>query len=93
MVMSSDGTVKDTIVKDGEIFGNPDRKFNLVILNFLANGGDDYPFQELSNRNRLNLYVGRGYGENFDYPSADINGDSGRSSKFSYTDGEQDALA
>ncbi|MAH63082.1 MAG: bifunctional metallophosphatase/5'-nucleotidase [SAR324 cluster bacterium] len=89
VTLTSDGTVKDTIVKDGEIFGNPDRRFNLVTLNFLANGGDDYPFQELSNPNRLNLYAGRGYGENFDYPSADINGDPGRSFKFSYTGGNR----
>ena len=58
--LTSDGTVKDTIVKDGEIFGNQDRRFNLVTLNFLANEGNDYPFQKLNNPNRLNLYLGRG---------------------------------
>ena len=93
VTLTSDGTVKDTIVEDGDILSNPDRRLNLVTLNFLANGGDDYPFQELSNPNRLNLCVGRVYGKNFDYPSADIYGVPGRSSKFSYISGEQDTLA
>ncbi len=65
----------------------------MVTLNFLANGGDDYPFKELSAPNRLNLYAGRGYGEKVDYPNADTRKDPGRNSKFSYTGGEQDAFA
>ena len=92
-ILNSDGTVTDTIVKDGDVVGNPDRRFNIVTLNFLANGGDDYPFQELSEPNRLNLYAGRGYGEKVDYPNADTTKDPGRNSKFSYTGGEQDAFA
>jgi len=92
-IFYSDGNVTDTIVKDGDIVGNPDRRFNMVTLNFLANGGDDYPFQELSEPNRLNLYAGRGYGEKVDYPNADTTKDPGRNSKFSYTGGEQDAFA
>ena len=92
-ILNSDGTVMDTIVKDGDIVGNPDRRFNMVTLNFLANGGDDYPFKELSAPNRLNLYAGRGYGEKVDYPNADTTKDPGRNSKFSYTGGEQDAFA
>jgi hypothetical protein len=65
----------------------------MVTLNFLAHGGDDYPFQELSNPNRLNLYGGRSYGEKVDYPSVDSTRDPGLSSEFSYTGGEQDAFA
>ena len=65
----------------------------MVTLNFLANGGDDYPIQELSEPNRLNLYAGRGYREKIGYPNADITKDPGRNSKFSYTGGVQDAFA
>ena len=92
-IFNSDGNVTDTIVKDVDIVGNPDRRFNTVTLNFLANGADDYPFQELSKPNRLNLYAGRGYGEKADYPNADTTKDPGSNSKFSYTGGEQDTLA
>ena len=84
-VLNSDGTFKDLIMNDGDILGNPDRRFNMVTLNFLANGGDDYPFQELSNPNRLNLYGGRSYGEKVDYPSVDTTRDPGLSSEFGYT--------
>ena len=92
-IFNSDGNVTDTIVKDVDIVGNPDRRFNTVTLNFLANGADDYPFQELSKPNRLNLYAGRGYGEKADYPNADTTKDPGSNSEFSYTGGEQETLA
>ena len=62
-IFNSDVTVTETIIKDRNIVGNPDRRFNMVTLNFLANGGDDYPFQELSELNRLNLCAGRGWGK------------------------------
>lgn len=39
-----DGRVTDVVVVDGEIVGNPDRPIRLVTLNFLAGGGDGYPF-------------------------------------------------
>jgi len=91
-IFNSDENVTDTIVKDVDIVGNPDRRFNTVTLNFLANGADDYPFQELSKPNRLNLFAGRGYGEKADYPNADTTKDPGSNSKFSYTGGEQDAF-
>ncbi len=91
-ILNSDGTVTDTIVKDGDVVGNPDRRFNMVTLNFLTNGGEDYPLQKLSAPSRLNLYA-RGYGEKVDYPNADTTKDPGCNSKFSYTGGEQDAFA
>jgi hypothetical protein len=80
-------------VNDGDILGNPDRRFNMVTLNFLANGGDDYPFQKLSNPNCLNLYAGRSDGEKVDYPSVDTTRDPGLSSEFSYTGVKQDVFA
>lgn len=38
------GNVTDTIVEDGELVGDPNREIRLVTLNFLADGGDGYPF-------------------------------------------------
>ena len=73
--------------------------FQVVTLNFLANGGDDYPFASLSAPNRRQTYSSVGFGD----PDADDNDapdfpvltacDFGMQSGFSYTGGEQDALA
>ena len=92
-ILSRNGGVEDTLVKGGNLIGDPERRFRLVTLNYLANGGDYYPFLELSNPERLNLYVGRGYGDKADYPNVDLNKDPGLNSEFSYTGGQQDALA
>ncbi len=67
--------------------------FNMVTLNFLANGGDSYPFDTLSAPNRLNYYAGTGFGETVDYPDGDLANDPGNNDNFSYTGGEQDAVA
>lgn len=66
--------------------------YQLVTLNFLANGGDDYPFADLAAPNRHNIYSGTGFGETIDYPDL-TSCDFGMQSDFSYTGGEQDALA
>jgi hypothetical protein len=73
--------------------------YNLVTLDFLANGGDDYPHSTLAAANRRQLYAGRGFGD----PDANNDGqpdfpvltgcDPGRQSGFSATGQEQDALA
>jgi hypothetical protein len=78
---------------DGSLVGNAERRLRLVTLNFLANGGDGYPFAALSDPQRVNLYEGKGYGEETDYPDANLSNDPGRNSRFSYTVGEQDAFA
>ncbi len=67
--------------------------FNMVTLNFLANGGDSYPFDQLGAPNRLNYYSGTGFGETVDFPDGDLVNDPGNNSTFSYTGGEQDAMA
>ena len=92
-VLDSRGRVSDTVVSNGEIQGNPDRIFRLVTLNFLANGGDSYPYDKLTNANRLNLYEGTGSGEEVDYPDGQLSNDPNQNSTFSYTGGEQDAFA
>ncbi|MCG8568829.1 MAG: bifunctional metallophosphatase/5'-nucleotidase [Spirochaetes bacterium] len=92
-VLNEDGTVKDTVVADGAVQGDAMRTFRLVTLNFLANGGDGFPFTELSSPDRYNLYEGKGYGEEVDYPDGIFSNDPGQNNSFSSTGGEQDALA
>ena len=73
--------------------------YPLVTLNFLANGGDDYPFDTLSAPNRRQIYSGVGFGDPDTAPTGTPDFpvltacDFGRQSEFSYTGGEQDALA
>ena len=83
----------EVVVSGGTIQGDPNRTFNLVTLNFLANGGDSYPFPDLSNPNRTNFYDGLGFGEETDFPDGNLSNDPGGNNTFSYTGGEQDALA
>ena len=67
--------------------------YTLVTLNFLANGGDGYPFALLSAPNRRQIYTGSGFGDP-PGPFPVLTGcDPGLSSSFSSTGGEQDALA
>ncbi|HIK46560.1 MAG TPA: 5'-nucleotidase C-terminal domain-containing protein, partial [Leptolyngbyaceae cyanobacterium M65_K2018_010] len=42
-VVEDDGRIKDVIVQNGTLVGNPDRTFSVVTLGFLATGGDSYP--------------------------------------------------
>jgi predicted extracellular nuclease/uncharacterized protein YjiK/2',3'-cyclic-nucleotide 2'-phosphodiesterase (5'-nucleotidase family) len=50
-VLNDDGSIRDIVVKDGVLVGDPNRTFRMVTLNFLAGtsntnilGGDNYPF-------------------------------------------------
>ncbi|MCG6941424.1 MAG: 5'-nucleotidase C-terminal domain-containing protein [Thiohalocapsa sp.] len=38
------GAVIDSVVEDGSLVGDPDRTFRVVTLDFMASGGDGYPF-------------------------------------------------
>ena len=73
--------------------------FPLVTLNFLANGGDNYPFALLATPNRRQIYSGVGFGDPNEAPTETpdfpvLTGcDPGLQSAFSLTGGEQDALA
>jgi 2',3'-cyclic-nucleotide 2'-phosphodiesterase (5'-nucleotidase family)/sugar lactone lactonase YvrE len=49
------GISTDVIVRDGALVGNPSRTFRMVTLNFLAGGGDSYPFPSFSGLNRVDL--------------------------------------
>lgn len=51
------GNVTDTLVKGGKVYGDENRLIQVVTLNFLAGGGDGYPFDILGS-NRIDLNNG-----------------------------------
>lgn len=53
-ILDEDGSVADVVVRDGEVVGDANREIRLVTLNFLAGGGDGYPFP-LFGEDRVNL--------------------------------------
>jgi len=53
-ITDENGAIADVVVSDGEIVGDPDREIRLVTLNFLAGGGDSYPFPLLG-EDRIDL--------------------------------------
>ena len=46
----------DLIVRNGTLYGDPNRTFRMVTLNFLAGGGDGYPFPIDASANRVDLF-------------------------------------
>jgi 2',3'-cyclic-nucleotide 2'-phosphodiesterase (5'-nucleotidase family) len=89
----SDPSNDITVVDDGVFVAPAGTTFNMVTLNFLANGGDGYPLDMLSAPNRINYYSGTGFGETVDFPDGNLAADPGLNTSFSYTGGEQDAMA
>ena len=45
-VVDESGNVTDVVVENSEVVGDPSRTFRTVTLDFLANGGDDFPFPD-----------------------------------------------
>ncbi|MCY4109576.1 MAG: bifunctional metallophosphatase/5'-nucleotidase [Chloroflexi bacterium] len=43
-IVDDSGAVVDVVVKAGSLAGDPGREIKMVTMNFLANGGDGYPF-------------------------------------------------
>jgi 2',3'-cyclic-nucleotide 2'-phosphodiesterase (5'-nucleotidase family) len=78
---------KDLVVSNGEIAGDPNRKFRLVTIYFLAQGGNSYPFDSLSSPERTNLFQGEGLNNDVDFSK------DPEKSSFAKTGGEQDAFA
>ncbi|KST69573.1 choice-of-anchor I family protein [Mastigocoleus testarum] len=56
-VKDENGNLLDVIAENGELVGDASRTFRIVTLNFLANGGDDYPFPDGESANRVDLVV------------------------------------
>lgn len=49
------GNDLDVVVRNGVISGDPNRSFRMVTMDFLASGGDDYPFTTLSAPDRRTI--------------------------------------
>ncbi|NKB17039.1 MAG: hypothetical protein HC770_01140, partial [Pseudanabaena sp. CRU_2_10] len=79
-IENPDGTDIDVVVRNGAIVGDPNRTFRMVTLNFLAGGGDGYPFPTGASANRVDLAQ---------VPTAPRTGDA----TFAPDGSEQDALA
>ena len=54
VIVDSAGIITDTLVAGGQVFGDSTRTYRVVTLNFLAGGGDSYPFNTLGT-NRVDL--------------------------------------
>ena len=78
-VQDSQGNDLDVVVRAGAMVGDPTRTFRMVTLNFLAGGGDSYPFAKDASEQRVDLY-------NATSPSTGA-------ARFSGDGTEQDALA
>jgi 5'-nucleotidase / UDP-sugar diphosphatase len=50
-ITNANGNFTDVVVRDGAVVGDPSRTFRLVLLDFLASGGDGYPFQRFIQEN------------------------------------------
>jgi len=77
-ITNENGETVDTIVENGELVGDPSEEIRLVTLNFLAEGGDGYPFPAFG-ENRVDLVQ----------PDAERTGQA----TFANDGSEQDALA
>jgi 2',3'-cyclic-nucleotide 2'-phosphodiesterase (5'-nucleotidase family) len=42
-VLNADGTVRDVLVRDGQLLGDAQRLFRVCVLSYMADGGDHYP--------------------------------------------------
>ncbi|MDE0011042.1 MAG: 5'-nucleotidase C-terminal domain-containing protein [Candidatus Poribacteria bacterium] len=55
IITDADGNLIDTIAQNGELVGDADRTFRMVTITFLVDGGDDYPYANFPNTNRVDL--------------------------------------
>ena len=78
-IQDNQGHDLDVVVRGGALVGDSTRTFRMVTLNFLASGGDSYPFPTDAAANRVDLFN----------PTAALTG----AAKFSGDGTEQDALA
>ena len=78
-IQDSQGNDLDVVVRAGALVGDSTRTFRMVTLNFLAGGGDSYPFAKDASEQRVDLF-------NANAPLTGV-------AKFSGDGTEQDALA
>ena len=81
VITDSDGNPTDIVAQNGEVAGDRDRSFRIVTRDFLADGGDDYPFPNYPDIDRIDL---------LDVMTEE---QSGGSADFAVPGTEQDALA
>ena len=55
VLTDQNGNTIDIIAQSGGVIGDPDRIFRTVTVDFLADGGDDYPFPNFPNSHRVDL--------------------------------------
>ena len=55
VLTNANGNLTDIVAQNGEVVGNIDRTFRIVTLDFLADGGDDYPYPNFANTDRVDL--------------------------------------
>ena len=75
------GNTTDIIAEKGEVIGDTDRTIRIVTLDFLADGGDNYPYPNFPNTDRVDLLA------------VMTEEQSGGQATFSAPGREQDALA
>lgn len=57
-VKDANGNTIDVVVQNGQLVGDPNRSLRIVTLNFLAGGGDGYPFPNFPATNRVDTGIG-----------------------------------
>jgi len=55
-IQDSQGNDLNVVVRGGSLVGDANRSFRMVTLNFLASGGDSYPFPTDTSVNRVDLF-------------------------------------
>ena len=81
VLTDANGNTTDIIAQEGKVVGDTNRSIRVVTLDFLADGGDDYPYPNFPNTDRVDL---RG---------AITEEQSGGQATFTAPGTEQDALA
>ena len=73
-IVDEQGAVTDRVVEAGDLAGDPEREIKMVTLDFLADGGDDYPFPG-SGSDRIDLRGESGHASPPDKDSKGANED------------------
>ncbi len=81
VITDSDGNPMDIVAQNGGVVGDRERTFRIVTRDFLADGGDDYPYPNYPDTNRVDL------------PGVMTEEQSGGNADFTAPGREQDALA
>ena len=81
VIIDSDGNPTDIVAQNGGVVGDRERTFRIVTRDFLADGGDDYPFPNYPDTDRVDL------------PDVMIEEQSGGKAEFTAPGKEQDAFA